>query len=190
MTARITSSTVRRRGLLSLSHAEWIFCLVRTDASAQKRQAGISFLLIDLATPGITVRPIKLIDGSVEVNEVFFDNVRVPAENLVGEENKGWGLRQVPARQRTHGGHTGRVLPKPLSPRQKRRRGRFASEKGTLLDDPLFAARLAELENDLLALDLTQLRVVASSADGKAESGIVAAQAPWLRIAAGGNGNC
>lgn len=65
-------------------HAEWIFCLVRTDASAQKRQAGISFLLIDLATPGITVRPIKLIDGSVEVNEVFFDNVRVPAENLVG----------------------------------------------------------------------------------------------------------
>ncbi|MGK2243118.1 MAG: alkylation response protein AidB-like acyl-CoA dehydrogenase, partial [Rhodococcus sp. (in: high G+C Gram-positive bacteria)] len=71
-------------------HAEWIFCLVRTDASAQKRQAGISFLLIDLATPGITVRPIKLIDGSVEVNEVFFDNVRVPAENLVGEENKGW----------------------------------------------------------------------------------------------------
>ena len=70
-------------------YADWIFCLVRTDASA-KRQEGISFLLIDMKTPGITVRPIQTIDGGREVNEVFFDDVKVPVENLVGQENKGW----------------------------------------------------------------------------------------------------
>src|SRR5215467_5088773 len=71
-------------------HADWIFCLVRTDPNTGKRQDGISFLLIDMKTPGITVRPITLLDGSQEVNEVFFDEVRVPAENLVHEEGKGW----------------------------------------------------------------------------------------------------
>ena len=71
-------------------YADWIFCLVRTDPQAPKRQAGISFLLIDLDTPGITMRPIKLIDGGDEVNEVFFEDVRVPADHLVGEENQGW----------------------------------------------------------------------------------------------------
>ena len=70
-------------------HADWIFMLVRTDPAA-KKQEGISFLLIDMKTPGITVRPIKTIDGGHEVNEVFFDDVKVPVENLVGEENKGW----------------------------------------------------------------------------------------------------
>src|SRR5262249_9755341 len=70
-------------------HADWIFCLVRTDPAA-KKQEGISFLLIDMKTPGITVKPIQTIDGGFEVNEVFFDEVRVPAENLVGQENKGW----------------------------------------------------------------------------------------------------
>lgn len=70
-------------------HADWIFCLVRTNPDV-KKQAGISMLLIDMNTPGITVRPIKLIDGSYEVNEVFFEDVRVPAENLVGDENAGW----------------------------------------------------------------------------------------------------
>ena len=70
-------------------HADWIFCLVRTDPNA-KKQAGISFLLIDMKSPGITVRPIITIDGAHEVNEVFFDDVEVPVENLVGEENKGW----------------------------------------------------------------------------------------------------
>ena len=67
-------------------HADWIFCLVRTDPAAKKRQEGISFLLIDMTTPGITVRPIVSIDGSHHLNEVFFDDVRVPAENLVGEQ--------------------------------------------------------------------------------------------------------
>ena len=71
-------------------HANKIFCLVRTDPKAPKPQQGISFLLIDMDTPGITVRPIILLDGEHEVNEVFFDDVRVPVENRVGEENQGW----------------------------------------------------------------------------------------------------
>ena len=73
-------------------YADWIFCLVRTDFQTQKKQHGISFLLIDMTTPGITVRPLVLMDGGHEVNEVFFDNVRVPAENLVHEEGDGWTL--------------------------------------------------------------------------------------------------
>ncbi len=71
-------------------HADWIFVLARTNPDAPKRQAGISFILVDMKTPGVTVRPIKLIDGGYEVNEIFFEDVRVPAENLVGEENQGW----------------------------------------------------------------------------------------------------
>jgi alkylation response protein AidB-like acyl-CoA dehydrogenase len=71
-------------------YGDWIFCLVRTDANAEKRQEGISFLLIDMKTPGITVRPLILMDGGHEVNEIFFDDVKVPVENLVFEENKGW----------------------------------------------------------------------------------------------------
>src|SRR5690606_16255028 len=70
-------------------YADWIFVLARTDASA-KKQEGISFILVDMKTPGVTVRPIQTIDGGHEVNEVFFDEVKVPAENLVGQENKGW----------------------------------------------------------------------------------------------------
>ena len=75
-------------------YADWIFCLVRTDNTV-KKQEGISFLLIDMKTPGITIKPIVLLDGFPEVNEVFFDNVRVPAENLIGEENKGWTYAKV-----------------------------------------------------------------------------------------------
>ena len=71
-------------------YGDWIFCLVRTNPEAEKRQQGISFLLIDMTSPGLTVRPIELIDGGHEVNEVFLDNVRVPTEHLVGQENKGW----------------------------------------------------------------------------------------------------
>ena len=73
-------------------HADWIFCLVRTDPTA-KPQAGISFILIDMKSPGVTVRPIITIDGSHEVNDVFLEDVRVPVENLIGEENRGWTTR-------------------------------------------------------------------------------------------------
>ncbi|QBJ97839.1 acyl-CoA dehydrogenase [Rhodococcus sp. ABRD24] len=147
-------------------HADWIFCLVRTDPNAPRRQAGISFLLIDLTSPGVTVRPIQLIDGSYEVNEVFFDDVRVPAENLVGEENAGWSYAKfLLGNERT--GVTGVGRTKVKLARAKEHAARTPLGAGSLLDDPLFAARVAELENELLALELTQLRVVASSAHGK-----------------------
>ncbi|RVW02737.1 acyl-CoA dehydrogenase family protein [Rhodococcus xishaensis] len=147
-------------------HADWIFCLVRTDPNAPKKQAGISFLLIDLTSPGVTVRPIQLIDGSYEVNEVFFDEVRVPVENLVGEENAGWSYAKfLLGNERT--GVTGVGRARVKLARAKAHAARTPAGSGSLLDDPLFAARVAELENELLALELTQLRVVASSAHGK-----------------------
>lgn len=142
-------------------YADWIFCLVRTDPQAPKRQAGISMLLIDLDTPGITMRPIKLVDGSVEVNEVFFEDVRVPADQLVGEENQGWTYAKfLLGNERT--GITGVARTKVRLAQAKER----AAANG-LLNDPLFAARLAEAENDVLALELTQMRVTSDSSDGK-----------------------
>ncbi|RQM35395.1 acyl-CoA dehydrogenase family protein [Rhodococcus ruber] len=147
-------------------HADWIFCLVRTDPDAPKKQAGISMLLIDMNTPGLTVRPIKLVDGSYEVNEVFFENVRVRAENLVGEENAGWSYAKfLLGNERTGIARVGAT--KVRLARAKQLAAQTRAGSGTLLDDPLFAARLAEIENELLTLELTQLRVVAGSADGK-----------------------
>lgn len=142
-------------------YADWIFCLVRTDPTAPKKQAGISFLLFDVSTPGVTMRPIKLIDGSYEVNEVFFTDVRVPADQLVGEENQGWTYAKfLLGNERT--GIAGVTRTKVRLAEIKQR----ATELGALAD-PLFAARVAELENDLLALELTQMRVSSDSADGK-----------------------
>ena len=120
-----------------------------------------------MSTPGITLRPIKLIDGGYEVNEVFFEDVRVPADQLVGEENQGWTLRQVPAEQRAHRHRPDRHDQGVAGPGQGARRGTPRPNGGTLLEDPLFAARVAEVENELLALELTQLRVSGSEADGK-----------------------
>jgi hypothetical protein len=147
-------------------HGDWIFCLVRTDPDAPRKQQGISFLLVDMTSPGVTVRPIELIDGGHEVNEVFFEDVRVPADNLVGEENKGWDYAKFLLGNERVGvapvGSTKRVLA------QAKEWARTAGAGGdSLLDDPLVAAQLADLENDLLALELTALRVVAHSADGK-----------------------
>jgi alkylation response protein AidB-like acyl-CoA dehydrogenase len=147
-------------------YGDWIFNLVRTDPHAPKRQQGISFLLIDMSSPGVTVRPIELIDGGHEVNEVFFEDVRVPAENLVGEENKGWDYAKFLLGNERVGvapvGSIKRVLA------TAKEQAATAGPGGTsLLDDPLLAARVAELENELLGLELTALRVVAHSADGK-----------------------
>jgi alkylation response protein AidB-like acyl-CoA dehydrogenase len=142
-------------------YADWIFCLVRTDPQAPKKQAGISFLLIDLDTPGITMRPIKLIDGSYEVNEVFFEDVRVPADQLVGEENQGWTYAKfLLGNERTGIAGVGRTKVRLAEVKQ------CATDTG-LIEDPLFAARLAETENELLALELTQMRVTSGSTDGK-----------------------
>ncbi|MGA6209014.1 acyl-CoA dehydrogenase family protein [Nocardia testacea] len=146
--------------------ADWIFCLVRTDPNAPRKQAGISFLLFDVKSPGVTIRPIKLIDGGYEVNEVFFENVRVPADQLVGEENMGWTYAKfLLGNERT--GITAVARTKVRIGVAKEYAAATRSGSGTLLEDPLFAARIAELENELLALELTQLRVVSNSTEGK-----------------------
>ncbi len=141
-------------------YADWIFCLVRTDPQAPKRQAGISFLLFDMKTPGITLRPIKTIDGGQEINELFFSDVRVPANQLVGQENQGWTYAKfLLGNERTGIAGVGRTKVHLAEVKK------YAVETG-VLDDPLFAARLAEAENELLALELTQARVVSDSSDG------------------------
>lgn len=142
-------------------YADWIFLLARTNPEAPKRQAGISFLLAQMSTPGITLRPIELIDGGHEVNEVFFEDVRIPADQLVGEENDGWTYAKFLLSNERTG--IARIGATKLGLAQVKA---HAAERG-LLDDPLFAARVAELENDLLALELTQLRVSGSEGEGK-----------------------
>lgn len=140
-------------------HADMIFCLVRTDAGVRK-QEGISFLLIDMRSPGVTVRPIAMLDEDHEVNEVFFDNVRVPVANLVGQENRGWTYaKYLLGHERTGIAAVGRskrelAFVKRLALRE-RKRGR------PLLDDPLFGAKVAALEIELMALEMTVLRVLA-----------------------------
>jgi alkylation response protein AidB-like acyl-CoA dehydrogenase len=140
-------------------YANWIFLLARTDPNAPKKQAGISFLLADMSTPGITLRPIKLIDGGYEVNEVFFEDVRIPADQLVGEENQGWTYAKfLLGNERTGIARIGTT---------KVWLAQVKERAGALLDDPLFAARVAEVENQLLALELTQMRVTRATAGGK-----------------------
>jgi pimeloyl-CoA dehydrogenase large subunit len=140
-------------------YGDWIFCLVRTDPSA-KAQEGISFLLIDMATPGITVRPIYLIDGGREVNEVFFDNVEVPAENLVGQENKGWDYAKfLLGNERTGIARVGASKAKVA--RIKELAALEMSGGRPLIQDVKFREKLAAIEVELKALEMTQLRVVA-----------------------------
>ncbi len=141
-------------------YGDWIFTLVRTDPEAPKRQQGISFLLIDMTSPGLTVRPIELIDGGHEVNEVFFEDVRVPAENLVGEENRGWDYAKFLLGNERVG-----VAPVGSTKRWLAAAKELAGDR--IAGDPVLATRVAGLENELLALELTALRVVAHSADGK-----------------------
>jgi len=142
-------------------HADMIFCLVRTDASVRK-QEGISFLLIDMKSPGITVRPIVMLDEDHEVNEVFFDNVRVPAANLVGQENRGWTYaKYLLGHERTGIAAVGRS--KRELARLKRMAGREQKNGRPLIEDPLFGAKVAELEIELMALEVTVLRVLAQA---------------------------
>ena len=154
----------------TLGHfADWMFCLVRTDPKA-KQQSGISFLLIDMKSPGVSVRPIALLDGGArEVNDIFLENVRVPVENLVGEENRGWTYAKFLLGHERIGiagvGSAKRELARLKRAARDERQGERA-----LLDDPLFAARVARIEIDLMALEITNLRVLsaegASSAPG------------------------
>ena len=141
-------------------NADWIFCLVRTDSTV-KQQAGISFLLIDMKTPGVTVRPIHTLGGAHEVNEVFFDNVRVPAENLVGEENKGWTYaKYLLTHERTaifpanENRRALNVVKTYAADDKLRRAGQLP------IDDPFVQKEIAELECKILAQEMTGLRAL------------------------------
>jgi len=145
-------------------YADWIFCLVRTDPAA-KKQEGISFLLVDMKTPGITVRPIQTIDGGREVNEVFFDDVRVPAENLVGQENKGWDYAKfLLSNERTGIARIG--ISKARLRRLKELAALEQADGTPLIEDQAFRRKIAAIEVELKALEMTQLRVVAADRRG------------------------
>ena len=147
-------------------HANKIFCLVRTDPSA-KQQEGISFLLIDMDTPGIEVRPIILLDGSPEVNEVFFNDVKVPAENLVGEENKGWTYaKYLLTHERTNIAGVG-FSQAGLDAVKRIARTEMSGGR-PLIENPHFAARMAKVEIDLMAMATTNLRIISQAAAGQA----------------------
>lgn len=139
-------------------YGDWIFTLVRTDPEV-KKQAGISMLLIDMTLPGVEVRPIELIDGGHEVNEVWFTDVRVPGDLLVGDLNGGWTIAKFLLGNERVG-----VAPVGAT---KRALATLKDNAGDLLDDPYVRARIVEIENALLALELTALRVVAHSAGGE-----------------------
>lgn len=146
-------------------HADWMFALVRTDNSGKKQQ-GISFLLLDMRTPGITIRPIPSIDGIADLNEVFFDDVRVPVANRIGEEGRGWDYaKQLLGHERSGIARIG-LSKERLS--QLRHLETDLHERGVLSDAERLRLRrkLAEVEVELRALELTQLRVVAADSHG------------------------
>lgn len=141
-------------------YGEWIFCLVRTSTEG-KPQTGISFLLVDMKSPGVTVRPITMLDGGHEVNEVFFDNVEVPAENLIGEENKGWTYaKHLLSHERTNIADVNR------SKRELERLKRIARSEGVYTDQR-FRDEIAKLEVDIVALEMLVLRVLSAEKSGK-----------------------
>jgi len=161
----------------TLGHfGDWIFCLVRTDPNA-KKQDGISFLLIDMKTPGITVRPLILLDEGHEVNEVFFENVRVPAENLVHEENKGWTVaKYLLGHERLNTGRIGgskRELAK-----LKAMAARAVKNGRPLMEDVRFRDRLSRVEIELMALEVTNLRFL----DEVRRTGSIGPEVSMLKI--------
>ncbi|MGB5950665.1 MAG: acyl-CoA dehydrogenase family protein [Parvibaculum sp.] len=145
--------------------ADWMFCLVRTDPNA-KAQEGISFLLIDMKTPGITVRPIITMDGAHEVNEVFLEDVKVPAENLIGEENKGWTYAKfLLGNERS--GIAGVSRSKKAIERLKSIAAAELVDGAPLIKTDEFSRKVAELEIDLAALEVTELRTLAAESRGR-----------------------
>jgi hypothetical protein len=152
----------------TLAHmADWMFCLVRTDASAERKQDGITFLLIDMRTRGITVRPLMLMDGHHEVNEVFFDDVEVPVDQRVHDEGKGWTVaKYLLGYERMNTARIG------TSRRELAQLKRFAASQQRdgrpLIDDPRFRDRLSRLEIELTALAITNLRFLDRLRGGRA----------------------
>jgi alkylation response protein AidB-like acyl-CoA dehydrogenase len=150
-------------------HADWIFCLVRTSTEG-RQQAGISFLLIDMKTPGITVRPIIMMDGEHEINEIWFEDVRVPVENLIGEENKGWTYAKfLLGHERTNIAGIGR------SKRELKKLKDIAAAQTAngrpLMEDQRFRDRIAQIELELMALEITNLRVISAEGEEKRAPG-------------------
>ncbi len=142
--------------------ADWIFCLVRTDATV-KPQKGISFLLVDMKSPGIRVQPTRLLDGTCEVNEIWFDNVRVPVSNRVGEENQGWTYAKfLLGHERTNIAGIGGS--KRELQRLKQEAGAVSRNGCSLLRDPVFGSKIAQVEIELTALEVTNMRVIFSDA--------------------------
>lgn len=146
--------------------ADWIFCLVRTDSSG-KPQRGISFVLVDMKSPGVTVRPTRLLDGTYEVNEIWFDNVRVPVANRIGEENDGWTCAKfLLGHERTNIAGIG---PSKRALLQLKQNAAGVTKDGTsLIEDVLFSTRVAQIEIDLMALEITNLRVIVADAEKRA----------------------
>ena len=142
---------------------DMLFCLVRTSSSG-KPQEGITFLLIDLKTPGIEIRPIKMVDGGNDLNEIYFDNVRVPVENVVGEIGKGWSYGKYLL------GHERTGIAGIGSSKQQLARVRALAMKYGLADDPVLAARLASLEIQLMALEFTGLRMLGKNQQSRISS--------------------
>ena len=157
-------------------HANMIFCLVRTDREA-KAQSGISFLLVDMKSPGVELRPIRTLDGDKEVNEVFFTDVKVPVENLVGEENKGWTYaKYLLTYERTGIAGVGFCI--AALAKLKVIAAKVMKNGKPLDQDPLFAARMAQVEIDLENMKTTNLRVIAAVAGG----GVPGAESSMLKI--------
>jgi hypothetical protein len=145
-------------------YADWIFCLVRTSKEVRKQQ-GISFLLIDMKTPGITVKPIVTIDGKHSLNEVLFEDVHVPVENLIGEQDKGWTYaKALLAHERT--GMADVADSKRSFAALKARASDEVNGGVAMIEDPVFQMRLSDIEMELMALEYTELRVYASMAAG------------------------
>lgn len=141
-------------------YGDWMFNLVRTSTEG-KPQTGISFLLVDMKSPGVSVRPIIMLDGGHEVNEVFFDNVEVPAENLIGEENKGWTYaKHLLSHERTNIADVNRAK------RELERLKRIAKSEG-VWDDLRFRDEIARLEVEVVALEMLVLRVLSAEKSGK-----------------------
>ncbi|HEX7061911.1 MAG TPA: acyl-CoA dehydrogenase family protein [Woeseiaceae bacterium] len=152
----------------TLGHfGDWIFCLVRTQTDVTRKQDGISFLLIDMSTPGVTVNPIITIEGEHEVNEVHFADVHVPVENLVGEEGRGWTYGKV-LLQHERTNIAGVARSKYRLARLREKTSAPVHGGKPLIDDANFARKLAALEIALKALEFTELRTLAAVAIGKA----------------------
>ena len=157
-------------------HADWIFCLVRTETTSIK-QEGISFLLVDMKTPGIEVQPIITVDGSHEVNMVFFDNVEVSCENLIGEEGQGWNIAKFLLQHERSGIAGISSLKRELS-RLRDLSATTIVDDGNLLDDPSFRAKIEQTEIELTATEFTELRTLAAMSSG----GSPGAEASILKI--------